>query len=212
MDAGIHTPRGGLIAFEGIDGSGKSTQVKLLTEELARRGFPCCATREPTDAPVGSLIRQIMTGRLRADNRVTAALFAADRLDHLLNETDGVARKVRDGVTVVTDRYYFSSYAYHAVDMDMDWVIEANRPSAEILRPALTVFLDVPVETAFARIEASRARMELYEERARLNRVRENYFAAFEKLAGVERVAVIDGSAGTGAVARQVWEAVAPVL
>jgi len=212
MDSAVHAPRGGLIALEGIDGSGKSTQAELLAEELSRRGFRCRATREPTGAPVGSLIRQIMTGRLRADNRVIAALFAADRLDHLLNETDGIARMVQDGVTVVTDRYYFSSYAYHAVDVDMDWVIEANRLSAEILRPAVTVFLDVPVETALARIAASRERTELFEERSRLCRVRENYFAAFEKLAGIERVAVIDGGDDAATVAERVWEAVAPAL
>ncbi len=211
MDSTPHSP-GRLIALEGIDGSGKSTQAGLLAQALAGRGIPCRATREPTDGPVGAMIRQILTGRLRADNRVLAALFAADRLDHLLDESDGLARLVRDGVTVVTDRYYFSSYAYHAVDLDMDWVIAANRPSAQILRPALTIFLDVPVETALARITASRERTELFEERARLTRVRENYFAAFEKLRADERVWVVDGGAGPDEVAARVWKAAASVL
>ena len=60
------------------------------------------------------------------DNKAIAALFAADRLDHLLNEVDGIASKIEEGTTVLTDRYYFSSYAYHSVDVPMEWVIRAN--------------------------------------------------------------------------------------
>ena len=89
---------------------------------------------EPTAAPVGSLIRQVLTGRIEMDNKVIAALFVADRLDHLLNQVDGIWPKVQAGTTVLTDRYYFSSYAYQSVDMPMDWVIQANEESRKILR------------------------------------------------------------------------------
>lgn len=200
--------RGQFIAFEGIDGSGKSTQIKKLVHRLSSSGIRCYETKEPTDSPIGSLIHQFMTGRIRADNKAIAGLFVADRIDHLLNETDGLLQKINEGITVVTDRYYFSSYAYHGVDMDMDWVIHANSVSADILRPALTVFLDIPVSKALERIAQGRFHTELFEKEDRLTKVRDNYFKAFEKLQGVENVAVLDADAPADVVAGRVWDAV----
>lgn len=200
--------KGYFFAFEGIDGSGKSTQIKLLTEKLRARGLRCYETREPTDGPVGSMVHQIMTGRLQADGRVISSLFAADRLDHLTNPVDGLCQTVEQGVTVVTDRYYFSSYAYNGVDLDMDWVIGCNRLSAELLRPTLHIFLDIPVSTALARIAKNRLHTELYEKEERLTAVRENYFKIFERFRDTERVAVIDANADVDTVAQRVWEAV----
>ena len=102
--------KGIFIAFEGIDGSGKSTQIQMLTNRIQEEGIRCYQTCEPSGGPIGSLTRQILTGRIKTDNRVIAAMFAADRLDHLLNEVDGIVAKIEDGITVITDRYYFSSY------------------------------------------------------------------------------------------------------
>ena len=130
--------KGKFIALEGIDGSGKSSQIGPLVKRLEGLGVPCRETREPTGGPVGSLIRQIFTGRVTADNRVIAALYAADRIDHLVNEVDGLCSAIDSGITVVSDRYYFSSYAYHSVDVDMGWVIQANALSAQLLRPRRT--------------------------------------------------------------------------
>lgn len=131
---------GRFLAFEGIDGSGKSTQAQRLLARLQARGVRCRGTQEPSDGPVGAMLRQILTGRMAADGRVIAGLFTADRLDHLVNPRDGILEQVRSGVTVVTDRYYFSSYAYQGVDVDMDWLIDSNRLSAELLRPDATIF------------------------------------------------------------------------
>ncbi|MDE6841320.1 MAG: dTMP kinase [Oscillospiraceae bacterium] len=202
--------RGKFIALEGIDGSGKSSQIGPLVRRLAGLGVPCRETREPTGGPVGSLIRQIFTGRVTADNRVIAALYAADRIDHLVNEVDGLLSALDQGITVVSDRYYFSSYAYHSVDADMDWVIQANALSAQLLRPTLTVFLDVPVETALARIRENRFVEEIFDGEDRLRRTRELYFQAFERLRDVERVAVVDGTGSQEQVGQRIWEAVAP--
>ncbi len=202
--------RGKFIALEGIDGSGKSSQIGPLVRRLAGLGVPCRETREPTGGPVGSLIRQIFTGRVTADNRVIAALYAADRIDHLVNEVDGLLSALDQGITVVSDRYYFSSYAYHSVDADMDWVIQANALSAQLLRPTLTVFLDVPVETALARIRENRFVEEIFDGEDRLRRTRELYFQAFERLRDIERVAVVDGTGSQEQVGQRIWEAVAP--
>lgn len=202
--------KGKLIVLEGIDGSGKSSQIGPLVKRLEGLGVPCRETREPTGGPVGSLIRQIFTGRVSADNRVIAALYAADRIDHLVNEVDGLCAAIDRGITVVSDRYYFSSYAYHSVDVDMDWVIGANSLSADLLRPTLTVFLDVPVETALERIRKNRFVEEIFDREERLRRTRELYFAAFDRLKDVEQVAVVDGSGTREQVAERIWTVVSP--
>ena len=202
--------RGKFIALEGIDGSGKSTQIGRLVRRLAGRGVNCRATREPTGRPVGALIRQALTGRTPLDPRVIAALSAADRIDHLVNGEDGLLALVERGITVVTDRYYFSSYAYHSVDMDMDWVIGANSVSAELLRPTLTVFLDVPVDRAMERIRRGRDHEELFEKEDRLRQTRSLYFEAFERLKETETVAVVDGDCPEDEAEERVWAAVSP--
>ena len=198
--------KGCFIAFEGIDGSGKSTQIQLLKNRLEKRNIRCYITREPTDSPIGSLIHQIMTGRVQSDNRVVAALFVADRLDHLLNPTDGIYAMVENGISVISDRYYFSSYAYHSVDMPMDWVITANSQSAEILRPSVTVFIDVNPDVALERIAKTRFHPELFETRDRLVAVREKYFEAFEKLKESENILVVDGGKDVPVLETEIWE------
>lgn len=204
--------KGKFIALEGIDGSGKSSQIGRLVKRLEGLGIPCRETREPTGGPVGSLIRQIFTGRVTADNRVIAALYAADRIDHLVNEVDGLCAAIDSGITVVSDRYYFSSYAYHSVDVDMDWVIDSNRLSAELLRPDATIFLDLPVRRALDRISRNRAQTELFEKEDRLTATREKYLEAFARLKDTEKVVVIDADADADTVAERVWAAAAPLF
>lgn len=200
--------KGKFIVLEGIDGSGKSSQIEPLVRRLEGLGVRCRADREPTDRPVGALIRQALTGQTPLDPRVLAALFAADRLDHLVNEENGLCAAIGGGVTVVSDRYYFSSYAYHSMDMDMDWVIGANSLCAGLLRPTVTVFLDVTAEEAMARIRANRDHEELFEKEERLRKTRELYFQAFARLKDAENVAVVDGSGPQEQVAERIWAAV----
>lgn len=202
----VQVNKGKFIAFEGIDGSGKSTQIRLLNERMKKEGIHCYTTMEPTDSPIGSLIHQIMTGRIKTDNKVIAGLFVADRLDHLLNDINGIVNKINEGTTVITDRYYFSSYAYHSVDMPMDWVIKANEQSSNILRPTVTIFIDISADVAVERIAKNRQHQELFEKKSRLVKVREKYFEAFEKLKDEERVVVVDGSRSEQEIADDIWE------
>src|SRR5436190_1426688 len=96
--------KGKFIAFEGIDGSGKSTHMRLLKQGLEEKGYKVYDTFEPTDNKIGTLIRSILKGTEKADNRTIAALFAADRLHHLLNTNDGILNKLDEGYIVLTDR------------------------------------------------------------------------------------------------------------
>ena len=200
MDKGI------FIAFEGIDGSGKSTQIQMLTNRIQREGIRCYQTCEPSSGPIGSLTRQILTGRIKTDNRVIAAMFAADRLDHLLNEVDGIVAKVEEGLAVITDRYYFSSYAYHSVDVPMDWVIKTNEESAKVLRPDVTIFIDIDADTAMERITKNRFHTELFEKKSRLEKVRNNYLKAFELLKDEENVIIVDGTKSVEEIAEEIWQ------
>ena len=204
--------RGLFFALEGIDGSGKSTQLQLLKEHLEQAGRPCLATREPTGGPMGRLLRQVLTGQIRCDSRVVAPLFVADRLDHLLNEETGICGALEKGISVLTDRYYFSSYAYQSVDLPLEWVIEANRPCADILRPTATIFIDLSPELALERIARNRESTELFETKERLTRTREQYFRAFEALKDEERVIVLPGDKGVEELSRDIFGAVRPFL
>lgn len=204
--------RGQFFALEGIDGSGKSTQLALLARRLEEAGIPCLTTCEPTDRPIGRLLRQVLTGQIKCDSRVVAPLFAADRLDHLLNGENGLCQAVESGVTVLTDRYYFSSYAYQGVDFPLEWVIELNRPCTQLLRPSATIFLDVSPELALERIAQNRANVELFETRERLTRTRDQYFRAFELQKDAENIVIIPGSRDVTAIAQDIWTSVTSLL
>lgn len=196
---------GRFVVFEGIDGSGKSTQIRLLAEKIRSLGHMPYETFEPTDGPVGVLIRQMLSGEVKTDQRTIASLFAADRTDHLMNEKNGISHKVKTGGIVLCDRYYFSSYAYHAQYIDMKWVIQANALNAEELRPDITVFIDVEPQRCFERIQQRGDGLEMYEKIDIMEKVRTNYFLAFERLKQQETVVIVDGNADVEAVARNVW-------
>jgi dTMP kinase len=200
------------IALEGIDGSGKSTQTRLLTEKLTNEGHKVYSTFEPTDNYIGKLIRDILKGKARADYRVIAGLYLTDRLDHLLNEEYGIVRKLEEGFTVITDRYCFSSYAYQGTHMDMDWVIQANSMSAEILRPDINIFIDISPEVSMQRIHSNRESTELFETLDNLKLVRSKYMEAFEKLKGVENIFTVDGNRTSDLIAKDIWQEVKRLL
>lgn len=199
-------------AFEGIDGSGKSSQMTLLRKRMEAEGKECYITREPTEGEVGKLIRSVLAGQKSVDYRVLAPLFVADRLDHLLKEDNGVLSLLEQGKVVLTDRYYFSSYAYHSVDMDMEEVISLNKMAADLLRPTATIFIDVPPSVALSRLEYRGEALEIFETRSRLEETYENYMTAFRRLSTDEQVLIIDGTGSREEVAELVYYAVAPFL
>lgn len=203
---------GRFLVFEGLDGSGKTTQMARLQKRLTRMGIDAVATCEPTDGPVGTLIRQILEGRIAMDPRTLAALFAADRTDHLVTPDTGVKAVMEKGRIVLCDRYYFSSYAYHAKDMDLEWVITLNAVNAQILKPDLTLFIDVAPNTCLERIRAGRTHLDLFEKIDILTRVRDNYFAAFERLKDQETMKVVDGNASEDEVEQAIWHQISHML
>jgi len=200
------------IAFEGLDGSGKSTQVKVLAEKLKGQGLKIYTTAEPTTSRIGQIIKDIFKHKMEADHRTIAALYAADRLDHLTNKTDGILKKIEEGYTVITDRYYFSSYAYHGTHMDINWVINANSLSADLLRPDLNIYIDISPEESMKRLNKGRAAIELYESIENLKKVKEKYFEAFELLRGMEEISVIDGNRSEKEISNDIWKEVSKLV
>jgi dTMP kinase len=194
------------LVFEGIDGSGKSTQVKLLTDKLKEEGYKVYSTFEPTDSPIGSIIRNVFNHRVEADDRTIAGLFVADRLDHLLNKTNGILKKLEEGYIVISDRYYFSSYAYHGVHMPMDWVINANSMSANLLKPTINIYVDISPEVSMSRIIKDRSSIELYENKEYLKLVREKYFEAFELLNDQENIFITEGNRNSDLISEDIWD------
>ena len=184
---------GRLIVLEGLDGAGTTTQAHRLVERLNREGRTAHLTREPSDGPVGRLIREMLTGGHAIPGAALSQgtfglLFAADRLDHLQREVEpAIAR----GETVVSDRWYHSSLAYQGTGADRDWIASLN---ARARRPELTIFLQVRPEVAAARRAAAKRTEELFEAIEMQRAVEAGYKATLSELgAAGERIETIDG-------------------
>jgi dTMP kinase len=200
------------IAFEGIDGSGKSTQINLLKKKFENAGHNVYTTFEPTDKPIGKLIRDIFNQRSNADQRTIAALFAADRLEHILNKENGIIKMLKEGFTVITDRFYLSSYAYHGVHVPVDWVIQCNMLSAELIRPDLNIFIDIDPELGMKRLKKGRNSLEMFETLENQKKVRDKYFEIMEKLKFQEKIFVTDGNRPIELIAEDIWKVVENIL
>jgi dTMP kinase len=161
--------RGFLIALEGIDGAGKSTQARLLAQALAARGYGVCLTREPSDGPQGKELRRYLGGgrrHLSPDQEL--ALFMADRREQVGRV---VAPALAAGKVVVTDRSYYSSAAYQgALGLAVEAIIAANEAFAP--RPDLVFLLQLPVDQALRRCrQGGRHTLQVSETREYLERV-----------------------------------------
>ena len=139
--------RGLLIAFEGIDGTGKSTQLPLLADWLRGQGCAVVETREPTDGPYGREIRALYRDRSRVSRERELELFVLDRRQHV---TECILPALEQGRIVLTDRYYFSTAAYQgAGGSDPAAIFAANAFAPE---PDLVLLLTLPVAAGVARI------------------------------------------------------------
>ncbi len=203
---------GHFIVIEGIDGAGTTTQSALLTERLVEHGLAVHVTREPSDGPVGVLIRQILTGRVVVPGRqgaappswpTMAALFAADRLDHLEAE---IIPQLREGKTVICDRYDYSSVAYQTVssgggDEVSSWVRALNRRAR---RPDLSLVLNVDPEVARRRRDARAAKPEIYEA-DEMQKKLAAFYESIDELFPGDAIRYIDANRSAQSVADSIW-------
>ncbi len=213
MKRGQASVAGRFIVLEGLDGAGTTTQADRLAAALRADGHKVRVTRQPSDGPVGSLLRLALTGRVGLPNGAgplsedaLALLFAADRLDHVNAVVDpAVAR----GEIVLCDRYVLSSLAYQGSALPMAWVETVN---ARARRPDLTLFLEVPVKVAADRRKARGADAELFEADARQAKIARQYTAAIRRRSGKERIVRLDGSKPVEAVTQAALEVLRQTL
>lgn len=204
--------RAPFIVLEGLDGAGTTTQAQRLVDSLRALGQPAHFTREPSDGPIGTQIRQALTGRFvrpggqRLLPETLALLFAADRTDHLASEIDPLCAR---GVAVVCDRYVLSSLAYQGQELDPAFVEAAN---ARARPPDLTLYVRVSPETALARRQHRALGDELYEQLETQRRVMHAYETAVARLGSQHRVVTVDGERGVDDVARDCLDAVRALL
>jgi len=199
---------GNFTVFEGLDGSGTSTQLALLKQKLADRtikGPVFSTTFEPTDGAIGRLIRSVLKKDLALRAETLARLFAADRNEHLY-AADGIVDRCRRGELVVCDRYTLSSLVYQGIECGMELPRGLN---GSFPAPELLLFLDIDPNLAQQRM-AGRPSLEIFEHIEFQEKVRMRYHALFDEYrkAGV-RLEIIDASQSVEKVAEDVWNAIA---
>ena len=209
---------GKLIVLEGIDGSGTTTQANRVQAALFGLHVAIHVTEEPSQGPVGSIIRQILHGRLVSTGfggmsapswSVMALLFAADRIDHLESE---ILPNLSDGVNVISDRYLHSSLAYQTAtsgdEANLDWVRAVNRFART---PDLIFFFDVDPQEAQRRRLSRRIGQELYDDLPLQARIAEQYRKLFRGPQDC-RVVTVDANAPVDDVTRVLLGEIKPLL
>ena len=200
--------RGKFIVFEGIDGSGKSTQIALLEQRLKAQGINVTKTAEPTNSGLGGLIRDALSGTTPRKPHELAAMFLADRISHNVSPIYGIKKLLNEGTYVICDRYYYSSFAYQGIDADINWVMDMNLGCEEITRPDVCIFLDIDPEQSAKRIGQSRAFLEIFEDTQTLQKIRSRFFDVFELIHHRENIKIIDAARGIDEIADDVFSAV----
>ena len=203
---------GKFIVIEGLDGSGKTTQIRLLSARLREMGRSVAETAEPTASATGGLIRDALSGLTPRTGTEIAALFMADRVAHNVHPVNGISAMLEKGVDVICDRYYYSSLAYQGYVSDPDWVFHINVDCPEIRKPDLCVFLDLDDEACLRRMEQGRAYREIYENENTLLAVRKRYFDAFRRLEGRDAIVLVNADRTPEEVAEDVFAAVREIL
>lgn len=210
---------GRFVTFEGSEGCGKTTQIKLAATSLAERGIPVFETAEPGGTPLGRRIREILLNRGSCTIGAEAELllFAAARAQHV-RET--ILPALKEGTWILCDRFADATVAYQGFGrgLDADFIRILNAFSALSLKPDMTLLFDLPVATGLARAEkrAAGGRPETAEDRfehedhAFHERIRKGYLtlAAGE----LDRFRIIDGAADVETVHREVCRCLAELF
>lgn len=197
--------QGLLIALEGVDGSGTTSQRELVATALRAQGHTVHTTAEPSTGPIGKLLRTILTGGLQTSPQAVALLFAADRLDHLERE---IMPQLNQGHIVLTDRYIHSSLAYQSLAMGEDWVMSINQKAK---LPDLAILVKVSVEVAAQRREQRGGPEELFDAIEAQKKIAVAYDKAFEQK-NLGSTACVDGEQSMEAVTQGILQQIAELV
>lgn len=191
------------VVFEGIDGAGTSTQLKILKKrpESSKIDF----SAEPTEMETGKFLRSVLGGKVEVDPKTAAYLFAADRAEHLYGKT-GIINSLNKGKAVIIDRYIFSSLAYQGVSCGKELPRKLNQ---DFPLPELLFFFDIAPEKSLARI-TSRGVTEIYENNDYLTNTRRQYLEVIEEYQDLPeakdmKIVIIDATQSVEEISKIVW-------
>ena len=204
--------KGRFIVFEGIDGSGKTTQARRLAAALEERGHTVFLTAEPTAFPTGKTLREALGGRIKKSECEMALMFVEDRIAHNKHPQEGIDTLIDRGVTVICDRYYYSTLAYQGQSTDYEWVKSMNLLCPDIRKPDLCIYVDLLPEQSLERISRGRDSVEIYENVETLTKVREQFLSVINDLSKTDNIRIINGYRTEESVAQDVLAAVAEII
>ena len=184
------------IVIEGLDGCGKTTQVKLLAEKLRKQGEKVIETDEPTKGPVGKLIRQVLEKKVILPPNALQLLFVADRGDHLRRT---IKPALSAGKIVISDRYLWSTIAYGSLNLDKNWLLSLHR---YCLYPDISIFLEVKPKICLQRIGLRGEGKTIFEEEEKLRKVWQIYQWLAKKFG--EDIIIIDGERKPEVISREI--------
>ncbi|MDX9801096.1 MAG: dTMP kinase [Spirochaetia bacterium] len=189
------------IVLEGLDGSGTTTQLKMISQKLKNNGIKCFPTMEPTENRIGALIRDALKKNISIDSKTLAFLFAADRNEHLYGK-DGIIQFAENGYKVVSDRYLFSSIAYQSLSCGFEWVLGLNNfPLPEYL-----FFIDLSPEICQSRMK-NRDSRELFDEIEMQEKILINYKKGIDYYDGRGmKVFYLDGRESAEMINEKIWK------
>ncbi len=198
------------VVFEGIDGAGTSTQMRLLAERDS--GKKIAFTAEPTERPTGKFLRQILAGKEKVSAQTAAYLFAADRAEHLWGK-GGIVDQTKNGLTVVSDRYLFSNLAYQGVTCGEDLPKTLNSPFP---LPQLLFFFDISAQKSLERVEKRGEAKEIYENEKFLNDTASRYRAIIDQYKKLEnsgmRIVELDATLPKEKISDLIWKEILPII
>lgn len=206
------------ITFEGIEGSGKTTQIKLLKNYLDKKGIPCKVTREPGGTPIGEKIRKILLNSEHQDMIPLGELFLyeASRAQHVC---EIVKPSIEKGIVIICDRFTDASIAYQAFGrgLDLKLVKKLNRIASQGLKPDITFILDCPLNLGLKRALHRNQKVKIVKgdrfEREDIKfhkRVRRGYFELAKK--DPQRIKIIDTRSGKAEVFEKIRQIVDNLL
>ncbi len=201
--------RGRFIAFEGLDGSGKSTVFSYLAERLKTEHIPHCFTHEPTDGAIGKKIYDVLYGRVAmVTPRDLQRLYVEDRKEHIETYIEPALKK---GLLVLTDRYWLSTVAYGMLAEPKEVFVELHKDilGGHFLMPDLTILLDLPAAIAMERLGKSERSLDFFEKIEKQERIRSHYLELASS--GIDpSLVIVDAARNPTAVAESVWAALQP--
>lgn len=188
---------GKFIVFEGLDGSGQSTQAGLLKNFLLEKGYEIILTKEPTiDSEAGKKIRKVLDKKLIINSKELQELFVQDRKEHLEKT---IIPSLKQGKIIISNRYFFSSLAYGTSDaLDLEWLIDIND---SFLMPDITFLLKASPEICVQRIVGRGKKVTLFEKKEKLEKVWQVYRKLPERF---DNIYIIDGEKSIEQVFEQI--------